>query len=64
MREYGPEGFWWDKMLRAGERPVPGFAQEPPAPPLELPPAREVGAVICMRHRKRVQDCGCHKGGY
>jgi len=77
MREYGPEGFWWEQMMKAGQRVEPSpshdeaFADFYQQVMGERPPAKFVavtsptmGILLCMRHRKRASECGCLAGGY
>ena len=72
MKEYGPEGFWWEQMMRAGVKVEPGidfnahlrdsFDQWERRQPLGV--VRPLGILLCMRHRKRASECGCLAGGY
>jgi len=77
MREYGPEGFWWERMMEAGVTISPGM--RPPTLPVDeaadlrmedlrarqpLEIVRPLAILLCMRHRKRASECGCLAGGY
>lgn len=63
MHEYGADGFWWELMMKAGQKVEPGM--RPPAPiEIQPLPPRSLGILLCMRHRKRASECGCLAGGY